>query len=79
MQENNRNPVNDGSDSSFDNLPQNDLLVNEPDNNESTNTDNLQQEEVVPEQDEMESLKKEVELFKDKYIRLFAEFENYFR
>lgn len=79
MQENNRNPVKDTSDSSFDNLPQNDLLVNEAYNNESTNTDNLQQDEVVPEQDELESLKKEVELFKDKYIRLFAEFENYKR
>lgn len=79
MQENNRNPVNDASDSSFENLPQNELLVNEADNNESTNTDNLQQQEVEPEQDEIESLKKEVELFKDKYIRLFAEFENYKR
>jgi len=79
MQENNRNPVNDASDSSIDNLPQNELLVNEADNNESTNTDNLQQEEVATEEDEIESLKKEVELFKDKYIRLFAEFENYKR
>jgi molecular chaperone GrpE len=80
MQEkNNRNPINDTGDPSFDNLPQNDLLVNEVDNNESTNTDNLQQEEEVLEQDEKESLKKEVELFKDKYIRLFAEFENYKR
>ena len=79
MQENNRDPIKDNSDSSFDNLPHNEILVKEVDNSESANTDNLQQQDAIPEEEETENLKKEVELFKDKYVRLFAEFENYKR
>ena len=42
-------------------------------------TENTEQEEVIEEKSELELTKEELEKEKDKFLRLFAEFENYKR
>lgn len=59
------------------------IMINGADSAEAIeNTDpieNAENEYALPKESELEKLKKEVELYKDKYVRLFAEFDNYKR
>lgn len=74
MQENNAK-TNDINNSSF-NSAEDEVLINETgkDVNGSSNQQNEESKD-----DETEKLKNEIEVYKDKYVRLFAEFENYKR
>ncbi len=74
MQENNAK-TNDINNSSF-NSAEDEVLINEP-GKDTNRTSNEQNEESKD--DETEKLKNEIEVYKDKYVRLFAEFENYKR
>ncbi len=87
MQEKNKTTINDTADNVTSITQQKQMEITDTGNNTEVETaDPGQEPETAIKEDELEKLKaemnlykEEVEHFKDKYLRLFAEFENYKR
>src|SRR5687768_14888995 len=81
MQEQNKSTIEEPADKVNNASIDEEIVINNTDGAETTEsqTDPIESEDTSPEEKELEKLKKEVELYKDKYVRLFAEFDNYKR
>ena len=81
MQEQNKTTLEEPTDKVNNTSGDEEIMINDADSAETleSTTDAIESEYASPEEKELEKLKKEVELYKDKYVRLFAEFDNYKR
>ncbi len=81
MQEQNKATLEEPADQLNDTATNEDILVNDADKPENIDsaTDFADPLNGINEENELDKLKTEVDLYKDKYVRLFAEFDNYKR
>ncbi len=81
MQEQNKATLEEPEDKVDNTSGDEEIMINDPDSAETieSKTEPIESEYASPEENELENLKKEIELYKDKYVRLFAEFDNYKR
>ena len=81
MQERNKASIEEPTDKVNNTSADDEITVNNTDGEETIEspTDPIESDDTSPEEKELEKLKAEVELYKDKYVRLFAEFDNYKR
>ena len=86
MQEKNKTTINDTANKVANVTKHKQMDLKETENNNEVDTAGATREQEATKEDEVEKLKAEIELykeevehFKDKYLRLFAEFENYKR
>src|SRR5688572_10666096 len=81
MQERNKASIEEPTDKVNNTSADDEITINNTDGEETIEspTDPIESDDTSPEEKELEKLKAEVELYKDKYVRLFAEFDNYKR
>ncbi len=81
MQEQNKATLEEPADQLNDTATNEDILINDADKPENIDsaTDFADPLHGINEENELDKLKTEVDLYKDKYVRLFAEFDNYKR
>ncbi len=81
MQEQNKATLEEPEDKVNNTSGDEEIIINDADSAEAIENlkDTIESEYASPEEKDLEKLKTEVELYKDKYLRLFAEFDNYKR
>ncbi len=81
MQEQNKATLEESADKVNNTSGEDEIKIIDADSPETieSTTDTIESEYASSEEKELEKLTKEVELYKDKYVRLFAEFDNYKR
>jgi molecular chaperone GrpE len=81
MQEQNKATLEESADKVNNTSGEDEIKIIDADSPETieSTTESIESEYASSEEKELEKLTKEVELYKDKYVRLFAEFDNYKR